>query len=59
LVPDAVGPASDLTVPHEELLLRTVDDEASVGVGDETAAGKLRINAAFGCDEANQRFLNA
>jgi len=46
LVPDAVGPASDLAVPHEELLLRTIDDEASVGVGDEAATRKLRTGSA-------------
>src|SRR5439155_14442414 len=42
LIPDTVGPAADAAVPHEELLLRPVDDEAGLRVGDEAAARGLR-----------------
>ncbi len=41
LVPDAVAPAVEIAVPHDELLLRTVDHGAAgeCRVGYESAAG--------------------
>src|SRR5258708_15790437 len=47
LVPDTVGPAIELAIPDQPLLLRAVDDSAAVefGIGDETAAGERRTGA--------------
>ena len=47
LVPDSVGPAIELAVPDEPLLLRAVDHGAAVKlrIGDETAAGERRAGA--------------
>ena len=46
LVPHAVGPAVDLAVAGQPLLLRAVDDERQLRVGDEAAAGVLRPGGA-------------
>ena len=47
LVPDAVGPAIELAVPDQPLLLRAVDHGAAVKlrIGDEAAAGERRAGA--------------
>ncbi len=46
LVPDAVRPLHDLAVADQPLLLRAVDDEREVRVGDEAAARELRARRA-------------
>ena len=46
LVPDPVAPAVDLAVADQPLLLRPVDDEGQLRVGDETTTGELRPGGA-------------
>ena len=46
LVPHGVRPASDLAVADQPLLLRAVDDEGELRVGDEAAARELRPGRA-------------
>jgi len=49
LVPDAVGPTIELAIPHNPLLLRAVDDGATVelNIGHEAAACVRRTGAVI------------
>lgn len=46
LIPDSVGPSADAAVAHVKLLLRSVDDEAGLRIGDEASACELWTGTA-------------